>query len=174
MKFMLDFGREIDLLTKSEVAQVLAERDTAMRAELAGKKYRPRVRLSGYAVGGVLDIGGDTILDRGGTLGPAWNGQPVGPNAGYAWAIRRMVVSGLTPSATAPDVVNFAIHGSGSGAQWQLNGNSFGQTFSWGEMVIEPGESLRIFNQGAFTAAGLITLWCALVQVPAERLGELV
>lgn len=174
MKFVLDFGREIDLLTAPEVAEVLARRDAAQRAQLAGIKYRPHVLLTGYPVAGVLDIGGDTITDRGGGLGPAWNGQPVGPLAGYAWAVRRMVITGLTPSATTPDVVNFYLHGSGAGPEWQLNGNSFGQTFSWGEMVVMPGEVVRIASLGAFAAIGLIRLKLALVQVPAERLGELV
>lgn len=166
MKVKLDFGQEIDLLTQAEVAQVLAKRDTAMRAELAGKKYRRMPPLTGKAVSGVLDIGGESQA--------GWNGQPIGPDQGYVWAFRRLAVSGLT-TGTTPDIVNLHRHGSGTGSVvWQFNGNNFAYTFSFAEMVFLPGETIRITNVGTFAATGNIGLTGDLVQVPSERLGELV
>jgi hypothetical protein len=172
-KFSLEFGREIEIPTLGEMAVLLAQRDAQQRAQWAGKKYWRLPPLTGYAVSSALDIGGDTIAARAGTLGPAWNGRPSGPAAGYVWELKRIAVAGLTASATTPDVVNLIRHGSGvasgSALVWQFNGNNWAYTFGNGELIIRAGETLRLKSVGTFAAAGLITLSGEGFEYTAER-----
>ena len=102
-------------------------------------------------------------------------GQECGPDEGFFWAIRRLVVAGLTAGAT-PDVVNIW-RGSSSqqgGLLWQFNGNSFGATFGRTELTLMPGDRLQVNSVGTFAATGQITLSGELNQVPAEMMGKLI
>ncbi|HEY2089896.1 MAG TPA: hypothetical protein VGH54_28230 [Mycobacterium sp.] len=164
----LELGAELDMLTKPELDESLTEAAKLVREQVRGVKYRRLPQLAGIASGGVLDIGGDA--NAGGT---SWNGQPVGPDQGWAWEIRLLGVAGLTTGAT-PDIVNIYIRGAGSALPWwQLNGNNFSYTFGKGALVLLPGETLRMASTGTFAATGTVTLFGSATQLPAEQLGKL-
>lgn len=175
-KVVFDFGIEMDMLNKGELDHSLAAQEERWkRAALAGRKYRRLPILSGFPVAGVLDIGGDTNTPQaaGSFAGqPAWSGAKIGPTEGNAWEVKRLAVNGLTSGGT-PDVVNLIRPGSGPDAVWQFNGNNFAYTFGKLELVLLPSESMRLVSVGTFAATGQIRLSGEMVQIPAERLGEL-
>jgi hypothetical protein len=168
-KMRLELGAELDTLTKGELDHSLGAAVAMVREEQRGLKYRRIPQLSGVAAGGVLNIGGDV----GGGPGGTWSGASVGPREGWAWEIGLITVAGLT-SGTTPDVVNMFIVGAGSGIPWwQFNGNNFAYTFGSGCLVLLPGERIQLVSQGAFAAAGTITLTGSIrSQMPAEKLGR--
>lgn len=128
-----------------------------LMAQYAGEKWLRLPLLQGRAVGGALNLGST---------------QQVGPLSGFAWSIRRLVVSGLTTGAN-PDIVNFFWNDPSTQFVWQLNGNSPGSTFGRLELVARPGEMLYVQSQGAFAATGLITVSGELTELPAEQLMKL-
>jgi hypothetical protein len=88
-KVKLELGATLDLLSKDELDESLGHRINQwemMRAR--GDKYMRLPKVTGTAAGGVLNIGGDV--------------QPftglAAPRPGYAWVIKRLSVSGLTPA----------------------------------------------------------------------------
>jgi hypothetical protein len=103
------------------------------------------------------------------TLGNS-KGQVCGPESGYVWVIRALIVTGLASGAT-PDIVNFYLNDRfGGPIWWQLNGNQFGETFSNLQRVIKPGETLSLQNSGSLAATGLIIVSGELDEMPAEML----
>ncbi len=106
------------------------------------------------------------------TLG-ATKGQVVGPEQGYAWSIRRLIVSGLT-SGASPDVVNLYLNDRFAGPPlWQFNGNNFGYTFGRLELVLMPGDTLSLQNSGTISSTSPVLLSGELIEVPAEMLWKL-
>lgn len=161
MKTKIDFGMEIDVLSQAELDDSLRRSgDAQARAAVRGIRYRRLPQLTGQASGGALSLGA-----TGGAV-------EAGPDSGFAWSIRRLVVSGLTAGAT-PDVVNFYNSGAGSQPLWQLNGNSFGETFGRLELTLLGGETLIVASVGTFAATGTIVVSGELIELPQERLGEL-
>jgi hypothetical protein len=157
-----DVGQSADLLSPGEHRHVLRdELEAAERARQSGRKWMHLPPLQGTASNGLLLLG---------------HAAPVcGPQSGYLWSVTRLVVTGLT-SGTIPDLVNFFLNDSRGGAGpvwWQLNGNSFGETFGRGQMLIMPGETLICRSSGTFAATGTVTVTGDLEQVPAEMQGRL-
>jgi hypothetical protein len=117
-----------------------------------------------------------TIAGSAVSIGVA-KGQNVGPESGYLWSIRRLTITGLTASATAPDIVNFYYTdntGTAGPIWWQLNGNSFGTEWDMGGMMMRGGETLNAVNAGALTATGtLIVDWDGW-EVPEELAWKLI
>jgi hypothetical protein len=93
----------------------------------------------------------------------------VGPDQGWVWSIKLLVIEGLTPGAT-PDVVNVMRQ---QRIIWPLNGNQFAQTFGKADQILYPGESIGLQSVGTFAATGKIIVHGAAWQVPAEELGKL-
>lgn len=119
-----------------------------------------------------LPIMSATIASSAVQFGPA-TGQVLGPEQGYIWAIRRLVISGLTSGAT-PDVVNLYLNDRFSGPPiWQFNGNNFGYTFGKLELILQPGDNLSFKNSGTIAATGAVTISGELTEVPAEMLWKL-
>lgn len=163
-KFKLMANAEIETATPGDVGKELrkfgAEQTARLLADAQGKKYaRLNPPIAGTAVAGVLSIGGDAPA-------PGGTDQPVGPRAGYAWAMRRIAVTGLTAGAT-PDVVNLFRR---SEQVWQFNGDNWAYTFSFAEMIYLEGEYLSLKSVGAFAATGTITLRADFVEVPQPML----
>lgn len=152
-KFRIAANAEVDLLTKEELDQSLA---TARLPYQAMTFMRLQV-LTGAAVGGALNLGGDS--------------NPVHmPDTGYVWALRHLVIAGLTRGA-APDAVQIF---RGQLPIWELNGNQYAQTWGRGEIMLNQGEALSYRNIGAFAATGQITIHGMAWQVPAQFAAELV
>jgi len=156
----LHAGVELHNMSPDEFRGILAERSAADRAALRGIKhaaYFPK-SYQGKASGGVLQLG---------------EAQQLSPAEGYIWAIRRIVLTGLTAGAT-PDVVNLYFDDSFSQAQWQFDGNHFGYGWGRGEMTIGSGQALFFQSVGTFNATGTIFLGGQYDIVPAEMAGKLV
>jgi hypothetical protein len=169
-------GVTIDLPTRDEVNAYIDDALEAMRVAVDERdRERERLRgikwlrlppvLQGTAVGGVLSLGNT-------------KGQTVGPRLGYAWALRRLVVDGLTASATpgaAPDVVNlYRDSSTGQAPLWQFNGNNFGYSFNNLEMTLLGGETLSMASVGTFAATGVVRLTGELVELPAEMIAKVI
>lgn len=102
------------------------------------------------------------------TLGVTKGQPPVGPEQGYSWGITRLVVSGLTASASTPDIVNLYLNDNFSGpVYWQFNGNTFGYNFG-PPLILKPGNTLSLQNSGTIASTSLIILSGELWEVPAE------
>jgi len=129
------------------------------------KWMRLPLTLQGKAVGGVLNLGQENPNTQ--------EGQVLGPEQGFCWSLRRLIVDGLTSGAT-PDVVNlFRSTSTGQPALWQFNGNNFGYTCGRLEMVLWPGNTLQLISVGTFAATGTVRLSGELIEIPAEQLAKL-
>ena len=114
---------------------------------------------------------GTNPFTMGGDAAVATGGIVIGPDAGYKWSLRGLVIEGLTSSAT-PDIVKIRVGGASGRLLWQLNGNSYGQTWGSDEMPLNEGEYLFLQSVGTFNATGTITLYGWADQVPGEMSGE--
>jgi hypothetical protein len=118
----------------------------------------PLVR--GVASGSAITLGGDTNTAAG--------QAPVGPDLGYAWTIRHLVIEGLTAGAT-PDVLNILRN---NRIVWQLNGNVFAQTWGRGEVILYSGETLQYQSVGTFSSTAQIIVHGLAEQVASEMIGK--
>jgi hypothetical protein len=116
--------------------------------------------LRGVASGSALTLGGD--------INTAAGQAPVGPDLGFAWSVRHLVIEGMTPGAT-PDVLNILRN---NRIIWQLNGNQFAQTWGRGEIILNSGETLQYQSVGTFSATGQIIVHGLAEQVAAEQIGK--
>jgi hypothetical protein len=146
-------GAKINLLNQQELDQSLARYmdPSALRAVDA-------IRLP------LLIKTGVNPFTMGGDSGPTIQG----PDQGYVWSLRHLVIEGLTTGAN-PDVVNIL---SRNRILWQLNGNQFAQTWGRGEIVIRSGETLFYQSVGTFAATGQIVAHGLAQQVPQELEGK--
>jgi hypothetical protein len=155
MKIVIRGGESYDLATPAEIRQIVSDEQ---RAAARGIKW---MRLPVYLQG---KVSGSAIK-----LGVTQGQTPTGPAQGYVWGITRLVVTGLTASASAPDIVNLYLNDSFNGPiWWQFNGNTFGYNFS-PPLVLQAGDTLAMQNSGSLTANGTITLSGEAWEVPAER-----
>jgi hypothetical protein len=160
----VDLGNlgSFDIPSTSELKQIISQAQAIAYERLRG---RDTVRFqSPYAAA----VSNAITLPAAGTE-PAY---PLGPSQGFVWSVRFLVVNGLTASATAPDIVDIYKHGTAKRI-WQLNGNQFAQTFGRGEIILYPGESLYIVNNGSIAATGNIEFHGQADQVPFDRKGDL-
>lgn len=95
MKFKLQAGVELDLLTPKELGDALVDFRKSWVQELARGVTFQRVSFTGTVDGaGVLEFGGPTGSDR------------TGPEAGMVWSLRRLAVTGITGTQTVSVFVN--------------------------------------------------------------------
>jgi hypothetical protein len=159
-KVKLDFGAEVDFLDKGQLDDSLAHYfNEQQSAALAGIKYFRLPRIVGTVASSAVTIGQTGSIQ-------------CGPGQGYCWSIRRLIVNGLQ-SGSSPDIINFYRNDVGNEPLWQLNGNSFGQTFGRLELLLLPGEYLVAQNVGTINATGQIRVTGDAIEVPAELLGKL-
>jgi hypothetical protein len=117
----------IDTLTKDDLDGAFADNRRLIQEALRGIKYMRLPPLQGFAVGGVLDIGGDTIA----TLAsgqPAWSGHIIGPTQGNAWQVKRLAVSGLTAAFGGSSATSTATGAIAAGAGSAALGNGVSAT----------------------------------------------
>jgi hypothetical protein len=174
-RWKFGIGEVFETLTKNELDESLSayrkEAEAAQLAAARGWKYaRLNPQIKGVASGGVLQMGGDfPNSGAGGVL----TASPQ-PRAGYAWAVERASVSGLT-IGTTPDIVNLYRKGHAtipttSSGQWQFNGNNYAYTFSHNQLVFLEGETPVIVSVGTFAATGTITFEMDYIEVPEVEL----
>lgn len=158
-RFTLDFGAEIDLLSKGELDDSLrAHGDALVAGMVEGIKWRRLPRLYGTADSGVLTLGEQA--------------PQAGPEQGYAWSVTRIFVDGLTGGAT-PDVVRLFRNGTSEDPLWQISGASPQERFGRGQLVLLGGDQLIVASSGTFAATGTITVSGELWEVPQLMLGKL-
>lgn len=164
MKTILELGAQLDTLDAKELENALARQSQEwFRQHARGIKY---LRFGPYAA----TIAANAFSFDG--SGAAQNAA-TGPRDGFVWSIRRLLVTGLGTGAT-PDVINFYRNRTTGTPIWQLNGNSFGQTFGKCEMLLLSGETLSFANSGSVTATGTVTVSGDVIEVAAEEIYKLV
>lgn len=150
-------GGIIDTVNKDELGEALAQAQATEYEKIKGLKPIRLPIVTGTPASNALTMGGDT-------------GQGiVTPQEGYVWSLTHLVIEGLTASSSTPDVMNVL---RSNRIIWQLNGNQFCQTFSLGQLVLLPGETLQYENVGSLAATGLIIAHGAVWNVPAELIGK--
>jgi hypothetical protein len=150
-------GGELDIPTRQGIAEIVSAQ---LRERYRGVKWLRLPQLTGTPAGSAL------VIDE------KANGL-VGPEQGYAWSVRRIVIDGMTSGAT-PDVVNMYRNAhTGQPPLWQFNGNNFGYTFGALEIVLMAGDYLKFASAGTFAATGVIRVTGEVVEVPAEMLPKL-
>lgn len=147
-------GATLDIPTQDEIRHIVS---TEMRVMARGiKNLALPVYLSGKASSNAI------------TLGITKGQSPVGPEQGYVWGVTRLVVSGLTQSASAPDIVNLYLNDNFNGPVfWQFNGNTFGYNYS-PPLILKAGNTLALQNVGSIASTSLISLSGEVWEVPAE------
>ena len=150
----LRVGAKLNLLNQSELDESLArymEAPSSLRA-VDGIRLPLLTKVGANP----FTMGGDT-----GTL-------IQGPDQGYVWSLRHLVIEGMATGAT-PDVMNVL---SRNRIIWQLNGNQFAQTFGRGEIILRSGETLAYASVGTFVSTAAIVAHGLAEQVPQEFEGK--
>lgn len=98
--------------------------------------------------------------------------QGIGPREGFAWAIRRITVWGLTSGVT-PDIANLFRTSMSGPPIWQFNGNNFAYTFGKLEMMLLPGEHISLVNSGTIAATGQISISGDVLEIAAEEISKI-
>lgn len=151
-KFILDFGREVDILTKGELDQSLA--DAQQRAIVAGVKAA-------------------RFWANSGTIGAAQVSYSTPPlvASGYVWAIMNI---GVEMSASANCLVYLMGGANAAGGNrfvgiMPTGGSSRSLAYSKGQLMLNTGEFLTI----APASGNILSVFISAIEVPAERAGEL-
>lgn len=164
-EFVIQGGARIDIPSRAEIKDTLAgELDARERQQAKGWKW---MRLP--------EVLSAVVASNAVKAGIASGQAQLGPEEGYAWSLRRLLVTGLATGAT-PDVVNLYRNDRFAGPPlWQFNGNNFGYTFGRLELVLQPGDTLSFQNVGSIAAAAgtVILLSGELIEVPAQQLWKL-
>lgn len=164
MRTALELGAQLDMVSPEELEAAFAQHAQTYFQQLArGVKY---LRFGPFPV---TIAAGAFSFDGSG----ADQNLAAGPREGFVWTIRRLLVSGLGTGGT-PDVINFYRNKASGIPFWQLNGNSFGQTFGKCEMLLLGGETLCFANSGSITATGQVTVSGDAIEVAAEEIWKLV
>lgn len=149
------------------LARARDERDKQAAIEQAREQQKLRGIKTGFRLP-ILRATGTNPFSMGGTSG---TGQTIqGAREGFALAIRSIVITGMTRTAT-PDIIQILRDSAGGTVLWELNGNSYGQTFGVGEKWLRPGETIFYQSIGAFASTNVITAYVDVDEYPAERAG---
>jgi hypothetical protein len=165
-------GAPVDIPTPGEVADAVDARARAFAREqrqIETEREMERARAVKWmrlpVLSGTASASAITLSDL--------NGAPLGPDQGFAWNLRRIVIDGMTSGAT-PDVLNMYRNAiTGQPPLWQFNGNNFGYTFGNLAVVLLSGDFLKFASVGTFAATGTIRVTGEVVEVPAEMLPKL-
>jgi hypothetical protein len=156
-----DVGMNADIMTPAEHWRnsQMALRNWELE-RLRGIKHMRLPSIQGIAVNNALSMGG-------GNTG-------AGPDAGFCWSIRRLVVTGLTGSTT-PDQVNLYVNNPTGIPLWSFNGDfpNWFAKFGRLELTIYGGDELFLASVGTFNSTSQITLSGELIECPAEMLSKL-
>lgn len=154
-KVVLDFGTEIDMLSKGELQEALAE-DARLRSIVAGVKSAEF-----WANAGVIGAAQATYTTPVNMIGN-----------GYVWAI---MAAGCEPSAAGGvKVIKQNYSGSVNGFNrvvGQLNNVASVSYASWskGQLMLRAGDVLTF----APASGNVLSVWLSAIEIPAERIGEL-
>ena len=114
----------------------------------------------------LVEAAGANPFSMGGDTG---TGLLQAPEQGYIWSLRQLTIEGMTRTAT-PDIIQVR-RGSALGQViWELNGNSYSQTWGRGEIIIFSGETLFYQSVGTFNSTATIKAYGVAEQVPGEKI----
>lgn len=137
MKFKLQAGMDLDILTRQELGEELDRSAGAWRTELSRNVRFPRISAPAVVAGGVW------------TVDPVSTAGKLGPRPGFIWSVMRLAVNG-NGITLGTDVWKVFV-GEGSPTQF-VDSATRGMNFNAGALVIRDGENL--FFSGAGTAGG--------------------
>lgn len=153
MKFKLTGGAELDLLTKAEVAEVLA----GWMAEVSrGIKFR-KFSASGVVNAGTFAVGVNSA-------------EHMGPSAGMVWSVTRIAVSG---SGLVLGTDLWGAYANAASAASLIEGGLLrGRTWDPAVTVLNPNDTLVV--AGVATGAGTdVTVSGAAIEIPVQLAWQL-
>jgi hypothetical protein len=154
--------RQLVNLAQERKQQEEQERiERAREAEsLRGIKAGLRLPIMQKTGSNPFTMGGDTVTPQ---------GQIQRCPEGYRWALRHMVITGLTSGAT-PDRIQITRNGT---VIWELNGNVYAQTWGRGELWVNAGETLGYQSVAGvtFNSTAQIQVIGAVDEYPAAKSG---
>lgn len=160
-KFKLDFGADIELITKGEMADVLDKYGDRRLAEyaLGLKHFDIPVMLGTVAADGTITLGSSGDPDQ----------IHCGPRQGFCWRVCRVSVNGLTGSQTV------SLYKGDPGASrfvTVLSATAPAFTSSHG-LLLKPGGNVVVSGSGLTTGAQ-VTVSGEAVEAPAELIYKLI
>lgn len=150
----LKLGAKLNLLNESELDATLAK----YMQPTGSLRATDGIRLP------ILTKAGANPFTMGGDTGNVIQG----PDQGYVWSVRHLVIEGMTRGAT-PDAIQIL---SRNRILWELNGNQYAQTFGRGEFILRSGEALFYQSVGTFVSVNPIIAHGLAEQVPQELEGR--
>lgn len=155
MKFKITAGAEIDVLTKPELDSVLRSWGEEF---VRGRRYRKLSASGTVTAAGTVSIGGE---DASGAMGP---------DAGFVWSVKRLIVSGFANGNLLTLWINEASPSTliESGITGTTVDPTRAQALRWGsnQLVMEAGERLLITGTG-LSAGAIITVTGQTLEAPA-------
>ena len=161
MKVKLQAGAEMDLLTREEVRAEL-QAHGAWRGEIArGVKFRD-FSGQGTVTGAVWSIGGDT---------PNNDKDPLGPQAGFVWAVTRIAVSG---NGFVPGTDLFSVYkDSISATKLIVSGLTRGTTWDVPTLVLNSNQVLALTGAGTGLTGTDVFVSGQAVELPVQLAWQL-
>jgi hypothetical protein len=153
----IDFGETVDLLNKSELRDALRE-DAALRRAVSGVKSMDFF-YNAAAIGANVNTYTIPAAPAGGYM---WAVMNIGFELSAAGVTRLYKEGGAVPSATPIGGGRFV------GQTASTIANSL--TFSKGQLILRNGEHLIAFAPGA---GFVLSVFMTVIEIPAERIGEL-
>lgn len=163
MKQKFNAGSVLDILTKGELHDTMHD---VMRKTMQGWYAEAcigtrfhRFSVQGTIVSSTLDMGGE-------------RGTSIGPSDGFIWDIRRLHINGMTSG----DKLAIGIGDKEPSSIVTTSSDITGFTWMFAtQLVLQPGESLKIYSTANLTAsAGIVTVTGQVRELPigqAWRLG---
>lgn len=163
---VIDFGAKVDMLTKDELAEALAE-DARLRAVVTGVKA------------GELWLNTSSLQGQGTVVATLGGGSPQAPAQGFVWAVMNIGLELATSSqvrvykgvpshyavgAVAPD-------GSGRLVTTMQSFITPSAQFSKGQLTMKAADYLTLV--AVTGGSNILSVFLSYIEVPAERQGEL-
>lgn len=158
MKFKLEGGASIELLTKDEVADVLKAQQESWRHELGrGVKWRT-FSATTDAVAGVWEISANTDDNRRGAMGP---------EAGFIWSVTSVMVSGNGFDASSDNYSMFINDLNPSKLVWDASISGLLFTAAPAQLVLNNTDRLALSGAGTKAGGTQIVISGRCIELPA-------
>lgn len=156
MKFAIKAGGEIDVLTKDEVSEVVADAMKAWRAELArGPKWLHRAVRLETAGAGTWEVTPDRSP----------NSDPLGPREGFIWSVTRIGVNGPAFLIATPDTWSAFVDDIGEPKR-VASPRTADLQIDPGSLVVNAGSQLAL--SGTNAAAGELWVTVSAIELPVQ------
>lgn len=158
-KFKLDFGADVELLTKDEVDDSIGRLPGGIWGEYArGLKHLDLPVLSGVVAGGVLLLGGSDVAGQ----------NRCGPRQGFFWRVTRISVYGLA----AGDVVQL-YKGDAVPGRFVTAISAAAPSFTPSHGLLLKSDNHLVVDGTGLTATR-VTVTGEVIEAPAEQVFKLI